>query len=112
MARERRQEDHLFQLPKVGPHGCDCLKTKNKLSTSKKPYKKKVLKATLDSESETDEEVDTAHVCFMANDNTPKVTFRPSLDDSELIMDELGEAFEELSNNYNFLKRKFKNEKK
>ena len=43
----------------------------------------------------------------MANDNTPKVTFESSLDDSELIMDELGEVFEALSNNYDFLKRKY-----
>jgi len=50
-----------------------------------------------DSESETDEEVDTAHLCFMANDNTSKVISEPSLDDYELTMDVLGEAFEELS---------------
>ena len=43
----------------------------------------------------------------MASDNTPKVTFEPSLDDSELIMDELGETFEESSNNYDFLKKKY-----
>ena len=68
---------------------------------------KKALKGTWDSESETDDELDTAYVCFMANDNTPKVTFEPSLDDNELTMNELGEAFEELSNNYDFLKKKY-----
>ena len=57
----------------------DCPETKSKPSNSKKPYKKKALKAIWDSESETDE-IDTAHVCFMANDNTPKVTSKPSLD--------------------------------
>ena len=51
-------------------------------STSKKPYKKKALKTSWDLESETGEEVDTAHVCFMVNDNTPKITFEPSLDGS------------------------------
>ena len=65
----------------------------------------KTLKATWHSESESDEEVDTANVYFMANDNTPKVTFEPSLDDYELTIEELGEAFEELSNNYDFLKK-------
>ena len=50
----------------------DCPETKSKPSISKKPYINKALKATWDSESETDEEMDTAHVCFMANDNTPK----------------------------------------
>ena len=42
----------------------------------------------------------------MANENTPKVTSKSHLDECELSMDELGEAFEELSNNYNFLKMK------
>ena len=50
----------------------DCPEIKSKPSTSKKPYKKKALKSTWDSESETDEEVDMTHVCFMANDNTSK----------------------------------------
>ena len=83
----------------------ECPKIKNKPSTSnkpstlKKPYKKKALKATWDSKSESKEEVDTANVCFMANDNTPKVTSEPSLDECELSMDELGESFEEFSNN-------------
>ena len=48
------------------------------------------IKATWDSESETDEEMDMAHVCFMANDNTPKVIPEPSLDNCELTMNELG----------------------
>ena len=90
----------------------DCPETKSKPSTSKKPYKKKALKATWDSENETDEEVDTTHVCFIANNNTPKVTFEPLLDDSELIMDELSQVFEELSNNYDFLKKKYLKVKK
>ena len=90
----------------------DCPEAKSKPSTSKKPYKMKALKATWDSESEIDEEVDMAHVCFMANDNTPKVTSEPSLDDYELTMDELGETFEELSNNYDFLKKKYLKMKK
>jgi len=95
----------MLQLPEPGHMNADCLETKSKPSTSKKPYKKKALKVTWDSESETDEEVDTTHVCFMANDNTPKVTSEPSLDDCELIMDEMGETFEESSNNYISLKR-------
>ena len=76
-------------MPEAGPHGCDCPETKNKPLTSKKPYKKKALKVTWDSESETEEEVDTSHVCFMANDNTHNVTLEPSLDEYELTMDEL-----------------------
>jgi len=41
----------------------------------------------------------------MTNDNTPKLTSEPSLDNCELTMGELGETFEKLSNNYDFLKR-------
>jgi len=48
----------------------------------------------------------------MPNDNTPKVTSEPSLDDCELTMDELGETFEELSNNHDFLKKKYLKMKK
>ena len=39
-------------------------------------------------------------MCFMANDNINKVTPETSIYDCELSMDELGEAFEELSHNY------------
>jgi len=90
----------------------DCQETKSKPSISKKPCKKKALKITWDSESDTDEEVNMAHACFMANDNTPKLASEPSLDDCELTMDESGEAFEELSNNYDFLKKKYLKMKK
>ena len=44
---------------------------------------KKALKATWDSESESEEEVDTANMYFMANDNTPKVISEPFLDDCD-----------------------------
>ena len=51
-------------------------------------------------------------MCFMANENTPKVTSESYLDDCELTMNELGEVFEELSNNYDFLKTKYLKMKK
>ena len=53
----------------------DCPDFKKKISFSlkqKKPVEKKVYKATWDSESEFEDEVNTTNVCFMAN--TPKVT--------------------------------------
>jgi len=84
---------------------------KVKPSTSKKPFKKKAMKATWDSESESEEEIDTANMCFMANESTSKVTPSTSFDD-ELSMDELGEAFVELSHNYDFLKKKYLKMKK
>ena len=80
--------------------------------TFKKPYKKKDLKATWDSKSESKEELDTAHLCFMANENTPKVTSESHLDECELSMNKLGKAFEELFNNYDFLKKKYLQMKK
>ena len=45
----------------------ECPENKAKLITFKKPYKKKALQAIWDSENESEEEVDTAHVYFMAN---------------------------------------------
>ena len=84
---------------------------KVKPSTSKKPYKKKAMKATWDSESESEEEIDTANMCFMANESTSKVTSSTLFDD-ELSMDELGETFVELSHNYDFLKKKYLKMKK
>ena len=103
----------MLQLPEAGSHGCGLSgDQKQTFNLQETLHKKKALKATWDSESETDEEVDMAHVYFMANDGTPKITFEPSLDDSELTMDELGEAFEELSNNYDFFKKKYLKMKK
>ena len=60
----------------------------------KKPVKKKVYKATWDSESESEDEVDTANVCFMAN--TPKVTTQPLDDENEISREMLEHAFVEL----------------
>ena len=105
MGRKRNKKIICFNYRKSGHIVAECSETKSKAFTSKKPYKKKALKAIWDLKSESEEEVDTANVCFIANDNTPKVTFEPSLDDCELIMDELGEAFEELFHNYDFLKK-------
>ena len=89
-----------FNCRKLGHIVAECSKNKSKPSTSKRSYKKKALKTTWDSESESDEEVNTAHMCFMANKNTNKVIPKSSIEDCELSMDELGEAFEELSHNY------------
>ena len=66
---------------------------------------KKAVKATWDSGSESEEEVDTANVCFMANDNTPKVNSELSLDDCGLTINDIGDAFVELSDNYDFFKK-------
>ena len=53
-----------FNCRKPGHIVAECPKNKSKPSNSKKPYKKKGLKATWDSESESDKEIDTAHMCF------------------------------------------------
>ena len=49
---------------------------------------------------------------FMANENAPKVTSKFYLDECELSVDELGEAFEKLSHNCDFLKKKYLKMKK
>ena len=63
-----------YNCRKPGHVIAECPENKDKPTTFKKPYKKKSLKATWDSKSESEEEVDTAHVSFMANENTPKIT--------------------------------------
>jgi len=55
----------------------------------------------------TKEEIGTANVCFMTNENTTKVKSESSLDECELSMNQLGEAFDELSCNYDFIKKKY-----
>ena len=100
--KKRRTKRSFASLPEAGTHYCRMPGNEKQAIISKKPYKKKTLKATWDSESESEKEVDTTNMCFMANDNTPKVTSEPSLDDCDLSMDELADAFVELSNNYDF----------
>ena len=79
----------------------ECPDFKNKISSSmkqKKSFVKKAFKATWDSESESEDEVDTANMCFMAN--TPKVTSEPSYDDIEVSKEVLLQAFIELSESF------------
>jgi len=105
MARQGGQEDCLLQLSETRTCHCRLPGEQSKAHNLKKPYKKKVLKATWDLKSESKEEVDTAHVCFVANENTSKITFEFYLDECELSMEALVEAFEELYNNYDFFKK-------
>jgi len=72
MVREGGQEDYLLQLLKSGHMVMECPETKSKPSTLKKTYKKKALKATWDSEIESEEEVDTTHACFRLMITYPK----------------------------------------
>ena len=54
-----------------------------------------------DSETKSEEEIDTAHMCFMAHgDEASKVNLKNSLEDEDLTMDELAQFFEELQNRY------------
>jgi len=54
-----------------------------------------------DSEIDFEEEIDAAHVCFMANgEETFMVNFETSLEDDDLSMNELAQVFEELQNRY------------
>ena len=87
----------MLQLSKARTHCYGMPRNQKQAIYLKEALQKEDCQATWNSESESEKEVDRAHVCFMANNNTPKVTSEPSLDDCELTMDELGEAFEELS---------------
>jgi len=107
MAREGGEEDSLLQLPKSRTCHYRLPGYKEQTLYLQEALQKKALKDTWDSESESEEEVNTANVCFLANENTTKVTSESSLKECELSMDKLDEAFEELSNNYDFLKKKY-----
>ena len=54
-----------------------------------------------DSKTNSEEEIDATHVCFMANGGeTFMVNLETSLEDDDLTMDELAQVFEELQNKY------------
>ena len=74
----------------------------------------KALKATWEnSESDFDEKIDSANVCFMAHRDDPtKVSLENSLDDDELTMDKLAIFFEELQKHYELSKEQNKKLKK
>ena len=79
----------------------DCPEFKKKMTSSfkpKRPDEKKAYKATWDSKSESEDEVDTANMCFMTN--TPKVTPQPLDDEDELSKEVLVHAFVELLETY------------
>ena len=76
-----------------------------KASTSKKSYKKNAMKATWDVlDTELDEEVDNTKFYFMAlGDNAYKVQSELTLDDVEIIVDEISMAFTKVLKNMNQL---------
>ena len=79
----------------------DCPDFKKNVTSSfkqKRPVEKKAYKATWDSESESEDEVDTANMCFMAN--TPKVTTQPLDEENEISREMLFHAFVELSESF------------
>ena len=63
------------------------------------------MRATWDSESDSKEEVDMTNVHIIANENTPKIFSKPYLGDCDLTMEELEKVFEELSYNYDSIKK-------
>jgi len=103
---DRRKEDigSYYNCKKSGHLIIDCPSLK--ATSSKKQQKKKALKASWEnSNRESDEEVDTINVCFMAHGDDPtKISLEIILDDDELILDELATFFEELQHRYKFSK--------
>ena len=91
-----------YNCRKPGYIMADCLNFKKKVTSSlkqKRPVEKKAYKASWDSESESEDEVDTTNMCFMAN--TPKVTSQPFDEDNELSKEMLVHVFVELSESFN-----------
>ena len=89
----------MLQLPQTrAHHGREFKKNVTSSLKQKRPVEKKAYKATWDSKSESEDEVDTANMCFMAN--TPKVTTQPLDEEEELSKEMLVHAFVELSDSY------------
>ena len=91
----------MLQLLKARTHHGGLPDFKKKMTSSFKPKKlveKKAYKATWDSKSESEDEVDTTNMCFMAN--TLKVTPQPLDEEDELSKEVLVHAFVELSKTY------------
>ena len=66
-----------------------------------------------DSKIESEEEIDTAHMCFMAHsDEASKVNLENSLEDDNLTMDELAQFFKNYKIDMKFLFHKTKNGKR
>ena len=96
--RKKEEMDPCYHCKKMEYLIADCPSLQ--ATTSKKLHKKKkAMMATWD-DSEIDsneEEIDTANVCFTANEKeSNKVTSGPTLDDDKLTMNELAIFFEEL----------------
>jgi len=86
-----------------------------KATSSSRVPKNKAMKATWDDDSESDssEDVDTANVCFMAHGDDPtNISLEASVDNNDLIIDELANFFEELQERYDLLKVQNNNWKK
>ena len=95
-----------YNYKKPGHLIADCPEMKNKVSPSKKTFKKKAMKVIQDdSESDFEEDVDSTNGCFMVQEETSsKVTSEPTLENSKLTLDELGFNFQELYEKYISLK--------
>ena len=95
---------------KTDHHIADCLSLQATIS-KKVHKKKKAMVATWDdSETETEEKIDTSHVCFMANgEETSKVNLETSLDEDDLTMDDLAKFLKNYNTAMRFQLLKIKN---
>ena len=92
---------HCYHCKKTGHLIADCPSLQ--ATTFKKVHKKKMAMVATwdDSKTKSKKEINTAHVCFMANgEETSKVNFETALDEDDLTMDELARFFEELQDRY------------
>ena len=111
--KKKDETGPCFYCKKTGHLIVDCPSLQ--ATTSKNAHRKK--KATLttwdDSETDSEEEIDVAHVCFMANgEKISMVNLETYLEDNGLTMDELAQFFEELQNRYEISLVQNKNLKK
>ena len=96
--RKREEPGPCFHCKKIGHLIADCPALQATTSKNGSKKKKAMVATWDDSESESEEENDAAHMCFMAHgEDASKVTLENSIDDDDLTMDELAHFFEAVS---------------
>ena len=89
MKREGGEEGHMLQLQETWTHHGRMSRFQEQdvfLHEAKETVCKEGVQSHLGFGSESEDEVDTANMCFMAN--SPKVTSEPSYDDIEISKEE------------------------
>ena len=92
LEKKREEMGSCFHCKRTGHLITDCPSLRATTSKNVQKKKKAMVATWDDLETESEEEIDTAHMCFMAHgDEASKVNLENSLEDEDLTMDELAQ---------------------